>query len=76
MQFYINRYLYAVSKAINDGYNVTGYFYWSLMDNFEWAFGYDMKFGLYSVDFKTQQRSLRKSANTFIDIVHNHNVSS
>ncbi len=68
---YIERYLYSVSKAIKDGYNVVGYFYWSLMDNFEWAFGYDMKFGLYSVDFKTQKRKLRKGANTFIKIVKN-----
>ena len=75
-KIYIERYLYAVSKAIKDGYDVTGYFYWSLMDNFEWAFGYDMKFGLYAVDFKTQKRSLRKSAHTFIKIVHNNNVSS
>ena len=66
---YINRYLYAVSKAIEDGFNITGYFYWSLMDNFEWAFGYDMKFGLFSVDYKTQKRSLREGARAFIKIV-------
>ena len=70
-ELYIKRYLYSVSKAIKDGYNVVGYFYWSFMDNFEWAFGYDMKFGLYSVDFKTQKRELRKGANAFIDIVKN-----
>jgi beta-glucosidase len=70
-ELYIKRYLYSVSKAIKDGYNVVGYFYWSFMDNFEWAFGYDMKFGLYSVDFKTQKRELRKGANAFVDIVKN-----
>ena len=70
-ELYIQRYLYSVSKAISDGYNVMGYFYWSFMDNFEWAFGYDMKFGLFSVDFKTQKRSLRQGARAFINIVKN-----
>ena len=68
---FIQRYLYAVHKAINDGFNVKGYFYWSLMDNFEWAFGYDMKFGLFSVNFKTQERNLRNGSGAFIDIVKN-----
>jgi len=68
---YITKYLYAISRAIDEGYNVIGYYYWSLMDNFEWAFGYDMKFGLYSIDFNNQKRSLKKSSMKFIDIVNN-----
>ena len=68
---YISKYLYAVNKAIKDGYDVIGYYYWSLMDNFEWAFGYDMKFGLYSVNFNTQERKLRNGSRVFIDIVKN-----
>ena len=71
-ELYIERYLYAVSRAISDGYDVQGYFYWSLMDNFEWAFGYDMKFGLYSVDFKTQERTLRDGSQSFIKIVQSN----
>ena len=43
------------------------------MDNFEWAFGYDMKFGLYAVDYKTQERTLREGARAFIDIVKGEN---
>ena len=70
-ELYINRYLYAVSKAIENGFNITGYFYWSLMDNFEWAFGYDMKFGIFAVDYKTQERSLREGARAFMEIVNN-----
>ena len=70
-ELYIKRYLYAVSRAIEDGFNIIGYFYWSLMDNFEWAFGYDMKFGLFSVDYNTQERSLRKGSKAFIEIVNN-----
>ena len=69
---YITKYLYAVRKAIADGYDITGYYYWSLMDNFEWAFGYDMKFGLYQVDFESQKRKLREGAKSYIKIVKNN----
>ncbi len=55
---FIERYLYAVSRALEEDYDVRGYFYWTLMDNFEWSEGYDMKFGLYEVNFATQERKL------------------
>ena len=67
---FIQRYIYAMYRALQEGANIQGYFYWSLMDNFEWAEGYDMKFGLYEVDFKTQERTLRKGAKAFVDIIH------
>jgi len=67
-ELFIRRYLYAMSQAIKDGCDVRGYFYWSLLDNFEWAEGYEMKFGLYEVDFKTQQRRLRDGAKAFVKI--------
>ena len=67
---YIQRYIYAMNKAIKEGVDVQGYFYWSLMDNFEWAEGYDMKFGLYEVNFNTQERTLRNGSKAFIDIVN------
>ena len=67
---FIERYIYAMYKAMKEGCNVQGYFYWSLMDNFEWAEGYDMKFGLYEVDFNTQRRTLRKGSEKFINIIN------
>ena len=67
---FIERYIYAMSQAIEEGVNVEGYFYWSLMDNFEWAEGYDMRFGLYEVDFKNQNRKLRKGSHKFVDIIN------
>ena len=69
---FIERYMYAMSKAISDGCDVRGYYYWSLLDNFEWAEGYDMRFGLFEVDFETQKRTLRKGANAYVDIVRGH----
>ena len=66
---FIERYLYAVSKAISEGADIRGYYYWSLMDNFEWAEGYEMKFGLYEVDFITQKRSLREGSKRYKEIV-------
>ena len=67
---WIRRYLYVAKKMALEGEaNVTGFHYWSLMDNFEWAEGYDMRFGLYEVDFTTQQRTLRKSAELYKKIV-------
>jgi len=67
---FIKRYIYAMNQAMLKSVNVLGYFYWSLMDNFEWAEGYDMKFGLYEVDFKSQERTLRKGSQEFIKIVN------
>jgi beta-glucosidase len=66
---FIRRYLHAVARAIQDGVDVRAYYYWSLMDNFEWAEGYDMRFGLYAVDFATQERRLRDGAGAFREIV-------
>ena len=65
-----------MSKAIKEGSNVEGYFYWSLMDNFEWAEGYDMKFGLYSVDFETQKRTLREGSKAFVDVVKSSKMTT
>ena len=67
---FIERYIYAMNRAIKEGSNIEGYFYWSLMDNFEWAEGYDMKFGLYKVDFNTQERTLRQGSRRFVEIVN------
>ena len=67
---FIKRYLYALNRALRDRIDVRGYFYWSLIDNFEWAEGYKMKFGLYDVDFETQKRVLREGSMPFIEMVN------
>jgi beta-glucosidase len=58
-----------MKKAMDEGIDVRGYQYWSLLDNFEWAEGYDMRFGLYAVDFETQERTLRDGAKAYAKIV-------
>jgi len=73
-QMYLRRYLYSVSKWIEHHQNthsrLLGYFYWTLMDNFEWAEGYTMKFGLYETNFQTQERKFRAGSQFFKDVVH------
>lgn len=58
---FLRVHLAAILDAIDAGVPVGGYFYWSLMDNFEWAWGYDKRFGIVRVDFDTQQRTLKDS---------------
>lgn len=66
---FISQYLYTVSKAISEGYNIKGYYYWTLIDNFEWSLGYDMKFGLYSLDMRTQIRTMKEGAKRYQEII-------
>ncbi|MEM9435970.1 MAG: family 1 glycosylhydrolase, partial [Pseudomonadota bacterium] len=48
-------------EAIAAGVNLTGFFYWSLLDNYEWAFGYEKRFGMVHVDFETMKRTPKGS---------------
>ena len=59
---FLRLHLAAILDAIDAGTNVYGYFYWSLMDNFEWAWGYHKRFGLVRVDYETQERTFKDSA--------------
>lgn len=55
-QSYLEQHLRACGHAIRDGVPLAGYFYWSLLDNFEWSWGYQKRFGLVYVDYPTQER--------------------
>lgn len=59
---FTQRYLLELRRAIDDGAEVAGYFHWSVMDNFEWALGYNRRFGLIYVDYGTLERTLKDSA--------------
>ncbi len=61
--------LWQVARAISAGVPVTGYLCWSLLDNFEWAIGYEARFGLIEVDYPTQRRTVRESARRLARII-------
>jgi beta-glucosidase len=65
-------------KAVTSNWPVMGYYFWSLLDNFEWAEGYDprYRFGLYEVDFSTQERTLRRSGDLYAQIAETGTISS
>jgi beta-glucosidase len=65
---YLHLHLDAAARAIEDGANLAGYFVWSLLDNFEWAWGYQKRFGIVFVDFGTQRRIPKASARFYADV--------
>jgi beta-glucosidase len=58
---FISDHVTATKRAIDAGANVQGFFYWSLLDNYEWAFGYEKRFGIIHVDFETLKRTPKAS---------------
>ncbi|GAB3650975.1 glycoside hydrolase family 1 protein [Glycomyces tarimensis] len=66
---YLDAYLRAAGEAIEKGVNLRGYFVWSLLDNFEWAEGYSKRFGLVHVDYETQRRTLKRSAEWYRGVI-------
>jgi beta-glucosidase len=66
---YLRSHLSALARAVRDGVDVRGYFVWSLLDNFEWAWGYTQRFGLVRVDYQTQVRTPKRSYQVYRDLV-------
>ncbi len=73
-QEFIPKALAAVHRAISEGADVRGYFYWSLLDNFEWDKGYWLRFGLVLVDRATQTRTIRPSARVYAKIAETNTL--
>jgi beta-glucosidase len=71
---FLRNYLSQLQRAIADGAPVKGYFLWSLLDNFEWADGYDKRFGIVYVDFKTQKRTPKLSADFYKNLIKANRV--
>ena len=69
-QDFLHRYLLQVKRAVDEGIPVLGYQYWSIMDNFEWAEGYDPRFGLVYVDYRNNcERTIKDSALWYRDVI-------
>jgi beta-glucosidase len=71
---FFDLHLRAVHAAIAGGADVRGYFAWSLLDNFEWAWGYHQRFGIVRVDFDTQVRVPKASALWYAEVAENNAV--
>lgn len=71
---YVRTHLAEAQRAIQEGWPLRGYFLWSLMDNFEWKYGYGRRFGLHYVDFKTQKRTPKLSAQYYRELIRRNAV--
>jgi beta-glucosidase len=71
---YLRNYLMNLHRAVTENFPVRGYFLWSLMDNFEWADGYGLRFGLYYVDYETQKRIPKLSAHFYRSVIEKNAV--
>ncbi|MGI8667441.1 MAG: glycoside hydrolase family 1 protein [Jatrophihabitans sp.] len=73
---YVRDHLAAVHAAIEAGADIRGYYLWSLMDNFEWAWGYAKRFGIVHVDYQSQQRTRKDSAHWYAQVIRNNAIES
>ena len=69
---FLDAYLGELMRAKRDGIDVRGYFLWTLMDNFEWAKGYEPRFGIVYTDYETGERIPKDSAFWYSDFIKNH----
>ena len=69
---YIDSHIRALNRSIADGADIKGYFYWSLLDNYEWSSGFWPRFGLVEVDYRTNARRIRDSAYKYRDIIRSY----
>ena len=71
---YLRSHLVEVHRAVAEGYDVRGYFLWSLLDNFEWAEGYEKRFGIVHVAFGTQRRTPKLSSRWYAEVIRNNRI--
>jgi len=71
---YLQRHLLAAHRAIGQGVRLRGYFAWSLLDNFEWAYGYDKRFGITYVDYETGERTIKDSGRFLAEVIQQNSV--
>lgn len=72
---FLTKYISSLEQAATEGIPILGYMHWSFMDNFEWAKGYSMRFGLVYVDYRTQQRIIKDSGHWYKKVIESNGVS-
>lgn len=71
---YITRQVEGTLRALQDGVDIRSHIYWSLLDNYEWALGFEKRFGLIAVDYETLKRDIRPSAYVYKKIIEDHGL--
>ena len=71
---YLRRHFTAAHRAMERGVDLRGYQVWSLMDNFEWGYGYSKRFGIVYIDFETQERVLKDSAKWYSELIATRSI--
>jgi beta-glucosidase len=71
---YLREHLRSAHRAIQEGYPLAGYYVWSLLDNFEWAYGYSKRFGIIHVDYETLKRTPKASAEWYAQTIRNNGL--
>jgi beta-glucosidase len=71
---FLRGFITALGEAIEAGVDVRGYFVWTLLDNFEWARGYDPRFGLIYTDYLSQKRTIKDSGRFYAEVIRNNGV--
>jgi beta-glucosidase len=72
---YLRTHFAAAHQAIQHGVPLAGYFVWSLLDNFEWGFGYSQRFGIIWVDYDTRERILKDSAHWYREVIAQNGIA-
>jgi beta-glucosidase len=72
---YLKEHLQAAGQALRAGVHLRGYFVWSLLDNFEWHYGYSKRFGIVRVDYPTQRRTLKASARFYAEAIRSQGAA-
>ena len=72
---YLKKYLNGLKRAVDEGYQILGYLYGSVFDKFEWTEGYDKRFGLIYVDYRTQERIPKDSAVWYAQMIHENGAN-
>ena len=73
---YLRSHITAMHQAIKEGANVKGYFIWSILDNFEWAYGCQKRFGLIYVDYKDQKRIIKRSGHLYRNVMEKNGIGN